>query len=173
MSDGKKEKKTALVTGSFDPITLGHINVVERASRVFDGVTVLIAINPDKEYMFTPEEKIAIAKAATAHVPNARVAFTDGLTVDYAKKVGACALVRGVRGAKNLPYEERLAEANKKLSPQIETVILPAEKKLSRISSTRVRELIKSGKSAEALVGAAAWDAIEKILRKRRTGKNG
>ena len=114
--------KTALFPGSFDPLTLGHEDVVRRAAALFDRVIVGIGVNSNKKNMFSPEQRMAWIEAAFADLPQVGVACYQGLTVDYAKSIGAQFIVRGLRNPADFEFEKAIAQTNRELEPCIETV---------------------------------------------------
>ena len=144
----------AIYAGSFDPITYGHIDVLKRALTLFDEVVVLLAINPDKVYRFKKEDRINMVKVALKEegLDNIEVYFTDGLTIDFAHKIGANKLIRGVRDNSDMTYENKLAQANKSLDPNIETVFIKASDEYKDVSSTLIYEKLKNGEDANRLV---------------------
>lgn len=144
--------KKAIYPGSFDPITNGHIDVLERALEVFDEVTLLIAVNPDKHSRFTVEERIEMTKEAVKHLKGVKVDSYDGLTVQYAKKVGAKHLVRGLRAVSDFEYEFALNAANNYIDKSIDVVFFMANSEHSFISSSNIDELQKSGVDISTLV---------------------
>lgn len=154
----------AICCGSFDPITKGHEDVIRRAARLFDQVVVLVAHNPEKQSFFSVQQRVELCKKTVADLSNVTVEADDGVVVDYARKIGAQALVKGIRGAEDLDYETRLAQINRLLAPEIETVLLPAEPRYSAISSTYVREFIRYGKPLDAVVPEAVLDDIRKMI---------
>lgn len=153
----------AFVPGSFDPITIGHIDIIERASRLFSKVYVVVAQNADKTYMFTPGQRLEIAKDAISHIENAEVIFCDGIVAELAVKMGASALVKGVRDGKDLEYETHIARVNRGIAPDIETVLLCANESVKSISSTAVRKLISYGMPIDKYVGSKASEFIKSI----------
>lgn len=157
----------AICPGSFDPITVGHLDLVERSARIFDKVILCVMINGEKRPMFTPEQRLEMAKAALAHIPNAEAVACTDLLADFARKQGACALVKGARGTTDFDWEYQLAQINRDLNPQLDTVILPARPQHGHISSTMVREMIRYHQKLDDYVPAGAAD----ILRRIREGK--
>ena len=162
--------KLALVTGSFDPITVGHVDIVCRAAEKFDRVILLVAQNAEKQYLFSPEERVQLAKAALADVPNVTVEFWDGMVADFARAHGASAFVRGIRNTADASYEQAMAEKNRELCG-IETVFLPADAKYLSVSSTAVRALLQSGTDVGDSMPRAAAELARRILRDRTIGK--
>lgn len=158
---------TAILPGSFDPITVGHVDLVERAAAIFDRVILCVMVNGEKHPMFTPRQRLELAEAALSHIPNAVAMEWDGLLVDFARRQGACALVKGARGCTDFDWEFQLAQINRDLEPALDTVILPARPRLQHISSTMVREMIRYGQKLDEYVPAPAAD----ILRTMKKGK--
>lgn len=138
-------QKIAVFAGSFDPFTLGHLDIVRRAASLFDELYVLLAVNASKKYNFDESSRVKMVRAAVAGIRNVKVDCYDGLTVDFAKRVGAKFLVRGIRGAADVEYEQTVAWNNKGLYPECETVFLSSEPEHLMVSSTVVRELLKAG----------------------------
>lgn len=141
----------ALCPGSFDPVTKGHINVFERVAAQFDAVVVTVVVNPNKQGMFTIEERIALIEEATAHLPNVRVASWQGLLVDFARQESLSAIVKGLRGTGDYDYEEQMANLNRTMSG-VETLFIPAEPSLSFVSSSYVKEIARHGGDVAAWV---------------------
>ena len=133
--------KIALYPGSFDPFTYGHLDILERACHIFDTVIVTVARNSSKRSLFSSEEKKALVESCIGHLPNVRVEIFEGLLVDYAKSSGAGALVRGLRQVSDFDYEFRMAFANRRLAPEIETVFLMTSERHALISASIVREI--------------------------------
>lgn len=138
-------KRIAVFAGSFDPFTLGHLDIVRRAASLFDELYVLLAVNASKKYYFDEATRAEMVRKAVADIPNVKVDVYDGLTVDFMKRVGAKFLVRGIRGASDVEYEQTVAWNNKILYPECETVFLSSAPEHLMVSSTVVRELLKSG----------------------------
>lgn len=145
-------KKTALFPGSFDPFTLGHLNILKRALTMFDEVVVAIGVNQDKKGMFTDEQKINIINQAVRGLEGVRVDKYDCLTVDYCKTNGIHHIVRGVRNFMDFDNEKAIADANRKLAPSVETIIIPTAQEYAHISSTAVRDVIKHGGDTSAFL---------------------
>lgn len=137
--------RIAVYPGSFDPITFGHLSVVERAAQCFDHLTVLVAVNPGKLSMFTLAERVAMVRSAIAPYPNVDCHSTDGLVVTFARRIGGRFLVRGVRSATDVEAEIALAQANHELAPEIDTVFVPTRADLSGVSSSKLKELAAEG----------------------------
>lgn len=135
----------AIYAGTFDPITTGHLSVVRAAVRLFAHVRVLVAVHPKKQPLFSLEERMELARAAVGPMPTVSVDGTSGLVVDYARTIGATVLVRGLRGAADAAYETDLAQQNAELAPEVMTVMLPAEPRLSMVSSSELKARAERG----------------------------
>ena len=155
--------RIAIVPGSFDPITIGHLNIVERAAKEYDLVYVAVMINDQKNYMFSLEQRKRIAKACVGAWENVRVISSEGMLWELAKNLGACAIVKGIRNESDLAYENRMAEFNASQYPAAQTVLLPAMEKHLHISSTLVREKILARENLSGLLPKEAIDEIQKI----------
>ncbi len=156
--------KSCAVTGSFDPVTIGHVNIVERALKIFDKVYVLMLVNPDKDYFFSVNERLEMLKKTFKDYDRVEVAFFDGYTADFCFAHDISCLVRGVRNEKDFLYERALAKANYDYA-KIETVFFDSEESLTEISSALVRELINDGKTLKGIVPDAVINTIkEKII---------
>jgi pantetheine-phosphate adenylyltransferase len=133
--------RTAVYTGSFDPVTLGHLDVIQRASRVFDRLVVGVGINPDKHSMFSLDERVDLVQAAVAHLPNVSVESYSGLSVAFVRAHAATVLLRGVRSLTDIEAEFTMTLANRKLDPGVETVFLMADAQYSHISSSLLKQI--------------------------------
>ena len=133
----------ALFPGSFDPFTAGHLNILGRALTMFDEVVVAIGVNQDKTGFFSTEQKIDIIRQATKGMKGIRVINYDGLTVDICKELGIKHIVRGVRNMLDFENERSIADANRRLAPEIETIIIPTAQEFAHISSSAVRDLLR------------------------------
>ena len=142
----------AICPGSFDPIQNGHLDIIKRASMLADIVYVVIGINPDKVCTFTLDERLRMIKKVIKDIPNCSVDINYGLTVDYAKKVGANLIIKGYRNDDDLQYELDQANKNKELAPEIETIILKSSSEYSIISSSSIKEDIKNGKDITSFI---------------------
>ena len=143
------ESRVAVFAGSFDPFTIGHLDIVKRAAKMFDTLFVVVAQNASKKNMFDAKTRCEMVEAAVSEIPNVRVAVHDGLTVDFMKSVGAHYLVRGIRNASDLDAEQAVAWNNKVLYDGVETVFLMSAQEHLAVSSSVVRELLKCGCSKE------------------------
>ncbi|MFA6233085.1 MAG: pantetheine-phosphate adenylyltransferase [Bacteroidota bacterium] len=153
--------KIAVYPGSFDPITFGHIDVLERAIEIFDHVIITVAINSSKQPIFSTEERIALIKDATAGYPNVEVDTFEGLIVDYACRKQASALVRGLRALSDFEYEFQMALMNRKLASEIATVFLMPNEKYTYLNSSIVRELARHRTSVADFVPENVRIALE------------
>lgn len=144
--------RTAVYSGTFDPITLGHEDVVKRAASLFDTLIVAVAVAHHKKTRFSLEERIAIAEQALADLPNVKVLRFDGLVMDFCAEHGAHAVVRGIRNMTDFDYEVQMAAMNRKLLPSVETVFLVPRAELQCISSTLVREISQLGGDVSQMV---------------------
>ncbi|MBQ0044593.1 MAG: pantetheine-phosphate adenylyltransferase [Bacteroidales bacterium] len=136
-------KKTALFPGSFDPFTAGHLNILKRALTMFDEVVVAVGVNQDKRGFFSNEKKLEIIRQATAGMDNVRAIAYDNLTIDTCRELGIRHIVRGVRNMIDFENERAIADANRRLAPEVETIIIPTAQEFAHISSTAVRDIIK------------------------------
>ncbi len=136
---------TALFPGSFDPFTAGHLNILTRALTMFDNVVVAVGINQDKAGFYSTEQKTDIIRQATKDLAGVSVTHYDGLTVDFCKELGIKHIVRGVRNFLDFEQEQSIADANRKLAPEIDTIIIPTAQEYSHISSSAVRDVIRHG----------------------------
>ncbi len=155
--------KIAVCPGSFDPITVGHLDLIERAAQIFDKVMVCVAINGEKRTMFTPQERLEMARVAVAHLPNVRAELSEGLLADFARENGACALVKGARNGMDFDWEYQLAQINRDLMPQLETILLPARPSHLHISSTMVRDMIRYHRTLDDYLPAGVLAVLEKF----------
>ena len=139
MSDS--HPRVAVYTGSFDPITLGHVNVIERSSQLVDTLIVGVGVNPEKASLFSTEERVNMIRQSTRHVPNVEVKTFTGLAVDFVRDVGARVMIRGVRPLTDIAAEFTMLMANRQLDHEIETVFLMADEEFAHISSTLLKQI--------------------------------
>ena len=158
------KKVTAVFAGTFDPITLGHQEMIERASQLFDTVVVAVAMAHHKKTMFNLDERVLLVQQCFASNTAIKVLPFDGLLVDFAKKVGATAMVRGVRGSVDFDYESQLAGMNRNMRPEIDTVLLMPQPQTQAISSTLVREIAKLGGPFQQFVAPPVVLAMQNKL---------
>lgn len=135
------KKITAIYPGTFDPVTNGHLDIIERASKLFDKVIITIAVNSSKKPLFTKEERMDMIKNVTKKFKNVSVDVFDGLLVSYAKKKKASVIIRGLRAISDFDYEFQIALTNRKLEPEVNTIFLMPSEKYSFLNSSLVREL--------------------------------
>lgn len=155
------KKNTAVYAGTFDPVTNGHLDIIERASRMYDHLYVTIFNNPQKKTMFTLEERLNLLKAVTNQFDNVTIDSSESLAVQYAKEVGANILVRGLRATMDFEYELQLAFSNQYLDDSVDMVFLMTRPGHSFISSSSVKEIASHHHSVEGLVP----DVVEKALK--------
>lgn len=136
---------TVVYPGTFDPITNGHFDLTERASKIFDKVVIAVAASPKKRPLFNLDDRVRLAKAVTAHLPNVEVIGFRNLLVDFVDDIGATAILRGLRAVSDFEYEFQLANMNRQLAPHIESIFLTPTEHLSFISSTMIREVSSLG----------------------------
>ena len=161
-----KKKSIAIVPGSFDPITNGHIDIVKRAAAEYEKVYLAVMINSNKKYMFTIEQRTDIAKAAVADIENVEVICSEGMLWELARDLSAVAIVKGYRNNTDLEYEKSMADYNSAHYPAATTILLKADDKLTQVSSTVVREMISAGRSLENILPEGAICEINKIMNK-------
>jgi len=142
----------ALYPGTFDPPTIGHIDLIQRGAKLFEHVTVAILNNPGKDPLFTVEERVEMLRESTAALENVSVATFDGLMVEFARKQGASAVLRGIRAISDYEYEFQMALMNRRLAPEIETVFLQPAGRYSFVSSRMLKEVFSFGGDVSGLV---------------------
>ncbi len=163
--------KTAVCTGSFDPITLGHLDVIRRAAACFDRVCVCVSPNAEKRsQMFAPEEKLLLVRAAIADLPNVEAELYNGLVADYAREKGASVIVRGVRNTGDFNSEYQMAQINRSLSPGLETLLLPAAAEYQHFSSSMVREMIRYHQPLENYLPAPVVSLMREMRKEKEHG---
>jgi pantetheine-phosphate adenylyltransferase len=133
--------KIAIYPGSFDPVTIGHLNIIRRAADIFDRVIVCVMVNSGKKPMFTREERADFLRRVTEDLPNVEVDTSDKLLAEYAKEKGSCVIVKGLRAGSDFENEFQMAMINKKINPQLDTLFLTAEHQYMSLSSSMVKEL--------------------------------
>lgn len=158
-----REQRIALCPGSYDPATLGHLNIIERSAGLFDKVIVVVLINPQKTYAFSAEERVEMLQAITGKLPNVEVTHYNGLVAEYAKQRGACALIKGLRAVTDFEYEFQMALINTKLNPALETVFINTDVRYMYLSSSAVREVARFGGDISDFVPPA----LQKQIRER------
>jgi pantetheine-phosphate adenylyltransferase len=161
------KRVVAIYPGSFDPLTNGHLDLIERGSKIFDDLIVAILSNPDKEPLFTLEERTEMLRAMTRQWPNVSVDSFHGLLVEYARQKGAHAVLRGIRAISDYEYELQMALMNRKLEPQLETVFMMPAEQYSYISSRLVKEVFHLGGSVKELVPEVVEAKLHAKVKKR------
>ncbi|MCQ2586348.1 MAG: pantetheine-phosphate adenylyltransferase [Treponema sp.] len=156
----------AVFAGSFDPPTYGHLNVIERASKLFDCVDVVISVNPDKRYMFNENERFEMLSEMIKPFENVELHIWDGLIVKYAEQVGAKVLVRGIRTQNDFLYEFDLALMNKALDANIETMFIPTDEEFAIVKSSSIKELAKFGGNISKMVPPNVEETLRRKLEK-------
>jgi pantetheine-phosphate adenylyltransferase len=154
--------RTAIYPGSFDPVTNGHLDVVQRAAKLFDRVVVAVAKNDGKHPLFTLNERLALVKKSTAHLPNVEADSFDGLLVDYVVRRRAQAIVRGLRAISDFEFEFQLALMNRKLNENIETIFMMPKDTYTFLSSRIVKEIARLGGEVGSFVPAPVQTALGK-----------
>jgi pantetheine-phosphate adenylyltransferase len=157
------EGSLAVFPGSFDPITNGHLDIVERGLRVFERVRMAILVNVEKQPLFSVEERVAIIREAYAGNPRVEVDTFSGLLVDYAERVGASVIIRGIRAISDFEYEFQMALMNRRLNPQIETVFMMPAESYSYVSSRLVKEVFQ--------LGGRVTDVVPPVVERRLSEK--
>ena len=166
MSRTRGAPTVALFPASFDPLTNGHLDIVQRSLRVFDELVVAVATNLEKRTTFTLEERIAMLEAVVGGDPGVRITSFSGLTVDFAREIGADVVIRGVRAMSDFEYEFEMALMNKHLFPDIETLFMMASQQYLYVSSSRLKELVRLGRDvAEFVPPVVAKQLREKLGR--------
>ena len=159
---------TAICSGSFDPITLGHLDIIRRAAACFDRVCVCVSPNAEKKIqMFTPEEKLLLVRTAVADLPNVEAELWPGLLADFAVDHGATAIVLGVRNTSDFDVEYQLALINQDIHPGLETMLLPASAAYQHFSSSMAREMIRYGQPLEAYLPASIIPMVRDFIEKK------
>jgi pantetheine-phosphate adenylyltransferase len=161
------KKVTAIYPGTFDPLTNGHLDLIERGSKIFDQLVVAILKNPEKDPLFTLAERKEVLLRMTKRYPNVKVDVFDGLLVDYARSKGARAVLRGIRAISDYEYELQMALMNRKLDPQIETVFMMPAEAYSYLSSRLVKEIYRLGGSIRGLVPEVVEERLKRKIRRR------
>lgn len=153
----------AVYPGSFDPVTYGHLDIIERASRVVDEVIVAVLVNSQKKALFSIEERVEMLRETTKGFPNVKIETFQGLTVDFARSVGAKVMVRGLRAVSDFESEMQIAQTNHNLNPDIDTMFFTTSLEYAFLSSTIVREVASYGSDVSKMVP----EAVEKMLQKK------
>ena len=143
MSETEPRQRTAVYTGSFDPITLGHLHIIDRASRLFDSLVIGIGINAEKQSLFSPEQRRELVCRVTSEFPNVSVRFFEGLAVEFVRSLGSRVMVRGIRPLTDIAGEFTMMMANRQLDEEIETVFLMADERFAHVSSSLLKQIAR------------------------------
>ena len=161
--------KIAICPGSFDPVTKGHVDILERSSKLFDKVIAVVLVNPTKNPTFTTEERVDLIKRVTSHIPNVEVDSYTGLVADYANLKNAHTLIKGLRAVTDFEYEFQQALINKKLNPELETLFMVTNQEYMYLSSTLVRQIAEFGGDIDMFVPEQIKDILkEKMIKEKK-----
>lgn len=164
-------RELAVYPGTFDPVHLGHVDVITRGSRIFDHLVVGVGINPEKTPFFTIEERVDLVRRVVAPLGNVSVQRFDGLAVAFARQIGARAMLRGLRTTSDMENEFAMSLMNLNLDPEIETVFLMAKEPYSHLSSTLLRQVATFGGPLEKFLPPLVCEALEKRVHERKTNR--
>ncbi|MFM8526136.1 MAG: pantetheine-phosphate adenylyltransferase [Cyanobacteriota bacterium] len=154
----------ALYPGSFDPLTLGHLDLIERAARLFNALVVAVLQNPSKQPSFSLEQRLAQIRQATTHLPNVTVGSFNGLTVDYAHRCDSLVILRGLRAMSDFEFELQIAHTNRSLAPQVETLFMATAAHHSFLSSSVVKEVARFGGDISHMVPTTVAEDLQKLF---------
>ncbi len=157
--------KIAIYPGSFDPVTLGHLNIIKRAANCFDKLIVCVMVNSSKHGMFTPPERVELLRRATQRFPNVEVDYSDELLAAYARRRGAKVVVKGLRAVSDYEQEVQMAVINRKLNPRLETMFLASSEKYTYLSSTIVKEMARYGADLKEFIPREIVEDVQERLR--------
>ena len=158
--------KIAVIPGSFDPLTVGHVNIIERASLLFDEIHVVVGINKKKDYLFSVKDRVKMIKKSLSHLSNVTVTSYPGLIVSYCRNVSAQYIVKGLRDSTDFSYEHELEINNKYIAPEIETVYFTSKKDNNFIRSSSVKNFLDYGVDVKDLVPNPVYEEILKLIKK-------
>ena len=158
-------KKMAVYPGSFDPLTLGHVDVVHRAARLFDRLILAVAVSARKDTLFSIKERMAMARSLAATMPNVEAVKFNGLLVDYVRQIGARVIIRGLRAFSDFEYEFQMALTNRKMAPDVEVLFMMPRESYSYISSSVVREIAALGGDTSKFVPSFVYAALKQKFR--------
>jgi pantetheine-phosphate adenylyltransferase len=154
----------ALYPGSFDPLTLGHLDLIERSSALFDGVVVAVLQNPSKQPSFPLEQRLEQIRSATSNLPRVEVSSFDGLTVSFARQCGAAVILRGLRAMSDFEFELQIAHTNRSLAPEVETLFLATAAHHSFLSSSVVKEVARFGGDVRHMVPGGVAEDLARLF---------
>ncbi len=157
----------AIYPGSFDPITLGHLDIIERAAKMFDRLIVAVLINRSKSPLFSADERVKMIKMVTEHIENVEVVSFDGLSVDFAESMGAKVIVRGLRAVTDFEYELQMAQTNRAMRHEIDTIFLTTDLRYAYLSSSIVKEVASYGGQIDLFLPPAIVPLIQTRIRER------
>lgn len=157
-------RRVAVYAGSFDPVTLGHLDVIRRGSTLFDEVVIGIGHNVRKQRTLPLDVRLDVLRRVTADIPNTRVDTFEGLLVDYCRRIGACAILRGLRAVTDFEFEFQTGLANMSMAPNVETVFLLTDPKHIFVSSSLIKEIAQNGGDVRAWLPAPAYEALQAVL---------
>ena len=164
--------KIAIYPGSFDPITSGHLNIIQRAANIFDKLIVCVMVNAGKNPMFTLQERVELIQRITKDLPNVQVDCSDELLANYAKRVGGCVIIKGLRATSDFENEFQMALINHKINPELDTMFLTAEHQYMYMSSSTVKELGRYDVDLSDFLPAEIIPDFQKRIREKRQGGN-
>lgn len=152
--------KSAIYPGSFDPVTLGHLNIIQRAANIFDKLIVCVMVNSEKHYLFTPQERVELIQRVTQDLPNVEVELSDKLLATYAEDRGANVIVKGLRANQDFEKEFQMALINRKINPRLDTMFLTANHEYMFLSSSAAKEMARYGADLEDFLPSAIIDDV-------------
>lgn len=162
MSGSAEGARLAVYAGSFDPVTFGHLDLIERASRLFSELVVAIGVHPTRQPLFTPDERMAMLREVTKNLTNVRVESFEGLLIDYCASLGARVIIRGLRVATDFEYELQIAHANADLKPDVDTIFLPTRTEHAFVSASLVREIASHGGEVTRYAPPVVCEALQR-----------
>lgn len=160
----------AVYAGSFDPVTNGHTDLIERAAKLFEKVIVAVGVHPTRQPLFSPDERLALLREVTRHHVNVEVQAFDGLLIHFCREVGARVIVRGLRAATDFEYELQIAHANADLEPEVDTIFLPTRTNYGFVSASLVREIASHGGDVSRYAPAPVREALKEKFKGRFGG---
>ncbi len=161
--------RTAVYTGSFDPVTLGHLHIIERAAPLFDDLVIGVGSNADKRSLFDPDQRVELVRSVTGCLPNVRVQVFDGLAVDFVRSLNARVMVRGIRPLTDIAGEFTMMMANHQLAPDIETVFLMAAERYAHVSSSLLKQIAALSDDDEQLAKFVPKEIIQPLRERQRS----